>query len=258
MRYPTGMSFEDALDRGDLERAATVLEELVLLPDTGGLWIPECYADLARAYDRRGRCDEAIAAMEQAIDHGWRCVPDARSDIAEFLLRAGRSGEAAAIWAELKEKDSDDVWLYNAAGLSYGEVGEHELAIEWLGHGVELAMRTGDPEGITAQLSASRRNSLEALGRDYDELEQRVEPFLEDWRVNEHTRMRGVPLANHRAPAHASLRDEADAGPGTVAALAWFPSGDYEKAIERWPSLADDWGDVPHDDYWTCPVFDDT
>src|SRR6202022_1832517 len=31
--------------------------------------------------------------------------------------------------------------------------------------------------------------------------------------------------------------------------LAWFPSGDYEKAIQRWPSLAEDWADVPHSDY---------
>lgn len=31
--------------------------------------------------------------------------------------------------------------------------------------------------------------------------------------------------------------------------LAWFPAGDYEDAIARWPSLADDWRDVPHDEY---------
>ena len=31
--------------------------------------------------------------------------------------------------------------------------------------------------------------------------------------------------------------------------LAWFPSGEYEEAIRRWPSLAEDWADVPHGDY---------
>ena len=31
--------------------------------------------------------------------------------------------------------------------------------------------------------------------------------------------------------------------------MAWFPSGEYEKAIKRWPSLAEDWADVPHRDY---------
>jgi hypothetical protein len=34
-----------------------------------------------------------------------------------------------------------------------------------------------------------------------------------------------------------------------VVSLAWFPSGDYEEAIQRWPSLAEDWSDVPHGDY---------
>jgi hypothetical protein len=30
------------------------------------------------------------------------------------------------------------VWLYNAAGLSYQEVGAHELAVQWLADGIEL------------------------------------------------------------------------------------------------------------------------
>jgi hypothetical protein len=34
-----------------------------------------------------------------------------------------------------------------------------------------------------------------------------------------------------------------------VVSLAWFPSDDYEKAIQRWPSLAEAWADVPHSDY---------
>src|SRR5207248_5185166 len=97
---------------------------------------------------------------------------------------------AAAIWAELKEKDPDDVWLYNAAGLSYNEVGEHELAIVRLAEGIELAMRIDDPEGIIDQLSHVRRQSLRALGRDLDELEHRVDPFLEGWRSDERTRGR--------------------------------------------------------------------
>jgi hypothetical protein len=114
-----------------------------------------------------------------------------RSDIAEFHLRAGRHDEAAAIWAELKTSDPDDVWLYNATGLSFDEVGEHELAIAWLGDGIELALRIDDPEGIISQLSDVRRQSLSALGRNLDEPEQRVDPFLEAWRSEEQARRRG-------------------------------------------------------------------
>ena len=142
------MSFEQALKKGDLDVARAILDELVELPDTGDLWMPECYADLAREYDRLRRHDDAIASLERAIELGWGGRPHPRSDIAEFHLRAGRHEEAAAIWAELKASDPDDVWLYNAAGLSYNEIGEHELAVAWLGEGIELAMRIDDPEGI--------------------------------------------------------------------------------------------------------------
>jgi hypothetical protein len=41
--------------------------------------------------------------------------------------------------------------------LSYHEIEEHELAVGWLGDGIELAMWIDDPEGIIAQLSHFRR-----------------------------------------------------------------------------------------------------
>jgi tetratricopeptide (TPR) repeat protein len=247
------MDFEQALKQGDLDVARAILDELVALPDTGGLWMPECYADLAREYDRRGRHDDAIAMHERGIELGWDSIPHPRSDIAEFHLRAGREDEAAAIWAELKAADPDDVWLYNAAGLSYNEVGQHELAIQWLAEGIELAMRTDDPEGIINQLSDARRQSLSAVGRDRDELEQRVDPFLERWRSEEQARRRQrarlIESANSvavtRDPFHGDNRDRED----VAVSIAWFPAGEYEEAIRRWPSLAEDWADVSHSDY---------
>jgi tetratricopeptide (TPR) repeat protein len=247
------MTFEQALKDGDLDVARAILAELVDLPDTGGLWMPECYADLAREYDRQGRHDDAIALLERAIELGWGGKPHPRSDIAEFHLRAGRHEEAAAIWADLKASDPDDVWLYNAAGLSYNEIGEHYLAVAWLGEGIELAMRIDDPEGIIDQLSHFRRKSLEALGRDLDELEQRVDPFLEEWRSEESAErrrqaqltklMNSAPVLRDPPRVDEPLRED------IAVSLAWFPSGEYEEAIRRWPSLAEDWADVPHSDY---------
>ena len=94
------MTFEQALKDGDVDVARAILDELAELPDTGDLYMPECYADLAREYDRQGRHDDAIALHERAIEQGWRTIPDPRSDIAEYHLRAGRHEEAAAIWAD--------------------------------------------------------------------------------------------------------------------------------------------------------------
>src|SRR5439155_26185634 len=67
---PVGMTFEQALKDGDLDVARAILDELVDLPDTGGLCMPECYADLAREYDRLRRHDDAIASLERAIELG--------------------------------------------------------------------------------------------------------------------------------------------------------------------------------------------
>jgi hypothetical protein len=36
--------------------------------------------------------------------------------------------------------------------------------------------------------------------------------------------------------------------------LAWFPAEDYARAIEQWPSIAEDWADIPHQDY--CHEFE--
>ncbi len=230
-----------------------LLDELALLPETGGLYMPECYADLARSFDHREQYDDAIAAMEQAIKHGWNGHPDGRSDIAEFHLRAGRSQQAARIWAQLKLDDPSEVWLYNAAGLSYNEVGEHELAVAWLGEGIELAIGTDDPEDIVAQLSDIRRRSLKALGREPDELEQRVDPFLEQSRARALKRKSRYALLDapedEKPPPSATVPPASPQSGETVVALSWFPQAEYEHAIARWPTLAEDWAEVTHTDY---------
>ncbi len=247
-----GMTFDQALRRGDLDAARAILDELAEPPDNGRHRMSERYADLAREYDRVRRHDDAISSLERAIELGLGGRPHPRSDIAEFHLRAGRREEAAAIWAELRVSHPDDVWLYNAAGLSYSEVGEHELAVAWLGEGIELAIRTDDPEGIVPQLSRVRRGSLAALDRSVDELERRVDDFVAHWREGGSDRRSSADLSRAAEDwlAVPEVRDaqRSHAGEVTVA-MAWYPAGEYEKAIERSDSLAEDWAGVPHPDY---------
>ncbi len=252
VRYSYDVQFEEALSQGKLDEARSCLDQQARKAASADLLLPECYADLAQAFDRAGDHDAAVASMVCAIDHGWSGRPDPRSDIAEFHLRAGRGEEAARIWADLKLKDPDDVWLYNAAGLSYSEVGDHELAVEWLGEGIELAIRTGDPEGIVPQLSDVRRRSRAALGHCRDDLEQRAEAFAAEWRDRPGDRYSSSQLsrvADDRL-AVPEVGQASRGGAGEVAvAMSWFPAGEYERAIERWQSLAEDWAGVPHPEY---------
>lgn len=163
---------DTAMAAGDLTAARAILDDAAASGGDRQLLI-DGYADLAQVLDRRGDHDAAIDALQHAIEHGYDASPDPRSDIAEYHLRAGRADVAAGIWARLREEMPDDVWLYNAAGLSHQEIGAHEHAVSWFTEGLAVAMRTGDPEGLTAQLADLRERSLQALGRPADALQQK-------------------------------------------------------------------------------------
>ncbi|HET6186135.1 MAG TPA: hypothetical protein VFE59_03960 [Trebonia sp.] len=46
--------------------------------------------------------------------------------------------------------------------------------MEWLTTGLELALRTGDPESALGQLRLLRASCLSALGRPSDEIQERA------------------------------------------------------------------------------------
>ena len=168
----------------DPTRLAAALEQAVdacrRWPEaaSGVLYLPELLGELSEAYEQLGRTEDALEAMRSAITAGYAGAPDPRCRLAEILLRAGRAEEAHPIFARVKAETPGDVWLYNNAGLEYGAAGDDERALEWLTEGLELALSTGDPERLVAQMSDLRRESLKALGRQLDDLEARAEEFL--------------------------------------------------------------------------------
>lgn len=143
------------------------------------LLLPELWSELANAYRAQRRFDEAIDAWEQAIAAGYRSLPHPRADIAEILLESDRRTEADALFETLRQECAEDVWLYNAAGFAYSHAGDDEEALHWLDAGIELALRTDDPEDLLDQLMEFREQSLTALGRELDdELARRVRQFV--------------------------------------------------------------------------------
>jgi tetratricopeptide (TPR) repeat protein len=241
-----------ALRADRVDEAERLIERARAHPQADDLYWPEVFEDLALCYGRQRRYDEAIAAMQRALDAGWGGVPDGRTMIAELLLRAGRREESAALWAAVKRDTPDDVWLYNNAGLEYADHGEHEIAHAWLSEGLELALRTGDPERLVAQLSDLRRRSLQALGREHDELERRADAFLT-------SAEQPSSRSSTREPPEADIGDEVAEEPtaqsvaeglaGTNVAVGWFPAGDYERALELWPDLRELWEGIEHREY---------
>lgn len=217
---------------GPPETYARVLERALAVcdadPAAGGyLDALELHDELAEAYDRLGRVEDALRHADVLADHGYESEPDPRCRRAEILTRHGRLAEAAAIWDEVARDTPDDVWLYNNAGLEYGAIGEHQLALAWLTKGLDLALRTGDPERLVGQLRNLRANSLAALGREPDWL-QTAEPR---------------PVArppSHRPPPTPSSAPVASGHARHVpAAWAWLPADEYPQLEQRWPDIAD-------------------
>jgi hypothetical protein len=60
------------------------------------------------------------------------------------------------------------------AGIGYGDIGDHAGGLGWLTTGLELALRTGDPESALEQLRPLRASCLSALGRPSEEIQKRT------------------------------------------------------------------------------------
>ena len=169
--------------------------------------------------------------------------------------------EAHPIFAEVKAETPDDVWLYNNAGLEYGAAGDHERAVAWLTEGLELALATGDPERLVAQMSDLRRESLAALGRQLDELEARADEFLAQpqppkpaWQPQRATgRARRSAMPPRARPSHPQLpsrRRSEQRQDRVLLALGWFPPRGVRcsaRGLAR--SLPTTWGTADHTEY---------
>ena len=169
--------------RRDWAAALAGLHELLRHPCAHHQIVPfEVWGDIHEAHKEAGNYDDAVAAMEEAVRLGYRSVPDPDADIAECYLRAGRRPEAAALFADVKARTPDDVWLYNAAGYSYAWAGDPAHAAQWFREGIEVALRTGDPDQVVIQLLEGLEDAWSKLGQEPEEgLQNRVEAFTKSW-----------------------------------------------------------------------------
>lgn len=188
----------------------------------------DLHSELADVYDRTGRVEEALEQVDVLVERGYRCSPDPRCRRAEILMRHGRVSEAAPIWSEVLREVPGDVWVFNNAGLEYGAIGEHEVALGWLTRGLELALRTGDPERLVPQLRRLRAESLSALGRESDEV-QLAEPVGRPQ----------LPPGFHPVPQPAPpFLPSEHRGADVDLAYAWLPAEEFARIQQRWPDIA--------------------
>jgi hypothetical protein len=131
--------------------------------------------DLAGSYLALGRVDDAVRMISDATRSGHAEGAEMPRELAEKLMRSGYEplpGQAPV--AAGSRRLPDDVRIRVQAGIGYGDIGDHAGALEWLTIGLELALRTGDPESALEQLRPLRASCLSALGRSPDEIQKRA------------------------------------------------------------------------------------
>jgi tetratricopeptide (TPR) repeat protein len=172
-------------ERGDHARLVPVLEEYLRLAEAHdddpegfffdtGAW---CEA-LADSYLAVGRVDDAVRLIGDATRRGHTEGAEMLCELAEKLMRSGYEPQARTLWQQARTDFGDDVWVHVQAGIEYAEIGDHDTALGWLTPGMELALRTGDPEQALEQLVPLRSTSLAATGATPDDLQTRAKQTL--------------------------------------------------------------------------------
>jgi tetratricopeptide (TPR) repeat protein len=174
---------EEIMDRvqqaghNQVERVAALEEYLTLArAHEGETWFDAgaWSEDLADSYLALGRVDDAVRTISDATRRGYAEGAEMLCELAEKLMRSGHEPQARLLWQQARADYPDDVWTYVQAGIGYGDIGDHAGALEWLTTGLELALRTGDPESALEQLGPLRASCMSALGRPSDEIQERA------------------------------------------------------------------------------------
>jgi len=182
---PAAAALEERIDEimdrvaraGDdhLERAAALEEYLTLArAHDGETWFDAgaWSEELADSYLALGRVDDAVATIANATRWGYAEGAEMLYELAEKLMRSGHEPQARSLWQHARSGYPDDVWIYVQAGIECSDMGGYAEALDWLTAGLELALRTGDPESALEQLRPLRASCLSALGRQPDDIQE--------------------------------------------------------------------------------------
>ncbi len=158
-----------------VERAAMLEEYLTLArAHDGETWFDAgaWSEELADSYLALGRVDDAVATIANATRWGYAQGAEMLCELAEKLMRSGHEPQARWLWQHARSGYPDDVWIYVQAGIEYSDMGGYAEALDWLTAGLELALRTGDPESALEQLRPLRASCLSALGCQPDDIQE--------------------------------------------------------------------------------------
>jgi tetratricopeptide (TPR) repeat protein len=204
-----------------LAEAKDALDRIAAMEHPADLELGEFYDELSEIAADNGDYELAVQAQRLAIEHGCRMQDLAREMLAWYLLKAGETEEGEAIFATELALRGHDAELHGTVGAARADAGDHEGALRAFDRALELAESGAGPEPAA---SAAHRWPIRRFR------EERRECLLELGLQEEE----GRRVAGITAPGF----PEAEAY-----AVAWFPRGEVDAALTRWPSLAGDLAD---------------
>ncbi|TVR20023.1 MAG: hypothetical protein EA387_12340 [Nitriliruptor sp.] len=100
-----------------------------------------------------GQPNEAVDRWRAVLAHPCAHHQVAADEILDEIHRAYREAGryADALFATLRARDPEDVWLYNSAASSYVGI-DVAASRRWALDGIEVALSTGDPDQVVLQL----------------------------------------------------------------------------------------------------------
>jgi hypothetical protein len=200
------------VESSTIEEAERALDRLAEEETAPPRVLGDCYDELASGAADDKDLDTAVRLEHKAIAAGCTDRRLAREMLAWYLLEAGHVHEGEELFAELRRERPGDVNLVITLGHARSAAGLQDDSLAAFDEAVAIAKLRGHQKVI-----------------DRARIERRAE--------REHV---GLPADDddRLAPAPRPLRQ------GPVAwALAWFPPNQRAAALERWPTLADDFAD---------------
>lgn len=170
-------------------------------------------------YQIGGDPGRAVQLFRSAVSDGGTCWIDARAHLADALLGAGETREAADVLAELRRRRNGDPELVLFVGESLEAHGNLRDAHSWFTFGVVRCTDEG-PGSALALMALARFRVRRALGLPLDDIDEQVEA---------RGRLTSVTASD-------------DLPPGAELALLAWPKDDYERLARRWPEEAAQYG----------------
>jgi hypothetical protein len=200
------------VESSTVEEAERALDLLVDEDTAPPLVLGDCYDELATDAADAKDLGAAVRLERKAIASGCSDRWMAREMLAWYLLEAGHVHEGEALFAELRRERPGDAGLVICLGHARSAAGlEHDSLVAF-DEAVAVAKIAGHQK-VLDRARIERRAEREHVGLPADE-DDRLAP------------------------------DPRPLGGGPAAwAVAWFPPDQRAAALERWPTLADDFAD---------------